>query len=176
MRQPQWHKEVLYSFTPTVVDVDANSSFNFSISNKPAWLAFNAQTGELSGTPGNSDVGDYSNIILSVSDGVETVSLPAFSIHVSNVNDAPVISGSASTTVAQGVLYSFSPTVVDVDANTTLSYSISNKPAWLTLNAQTGELSGTPGNSDVGDYSNIILSVSDGIETVSLPAFSIKCQ
>ncbi len=59
------------------------------------------------------------------------MSLPAFSINVSNVNDAPVISGSAPITVAQGVLYSFTPTVVDVDASTTLSYSISNKPAWL---------------------------------------------
>ncbi len=38
----------------------------------------------------------------------------------------PVISGSAPTTVAQGVLYSFTPTVVDVDANTTLSFSISD--------------------------------------------------
>ncbi len=93
-----------------------------------------------------------------------TVSLPAFSLSVSNVNDAPVISGSAPSTVAQGALYSFTPTVVDVDANSSFSFSISSKPAWLTLNSQTGELSGTPGNSDVGDYSNLILSVSDGVE------------
>ena len=47
-------------------------------------------TGKLSGTPGNNDVGVTNSIIISVSDGLETVTLPPFDITVSNVNDTPV--------------------------------------------------------------------------------------
>ncbi len=112
-----------------MVDVDANTTLSFSISNKPGWLTFNPQTGQLSGTPGNSDVGDYSNLILSVSDGVDTVSLPAFSLSVSNVNDAPLIWGVPAFTVIANSAYNFVAIATDPD-NDSLIFSISNKPAW----------------------------------------------
>ena len=36
-----------------------------------------------------------------------------------------------------------------------------------------GELSGTPGAGDVGSYTNVVISVSDGLASASLAAFSI---
>ncbi len=162
-----------YSFIPTASDIDTGTTLTFSIVNKPSWATFNTATGALTGTPGNGDVGSTAAIVISVSDGELTAQLPAFSLAVSNVNDAPVISGTPAVTVAQGTLYSFIPTASDIDAGTTLTFSIVNKPSWANFNTATGALTGTPANSDVGSTAAIVISVSDGELTAQLPAFSL---
>jgi hypothetical protein len=159
-----------YSFQPSAADADGNS-LGFTIANRPSWAAFSTSTGRLSGTP--TATGTFSNIVIGVSDGRVTTSLPAFSINVSNVaNRAPVISGTPARSVNAGSAYSFRPTASDPDGNT-LTYSIANRPSWATFNTTSGQLSGTPSASQVGTYSNITISVSDGRATTSLAAFAI---
>ena len=68
--------------------------------------------------------------------------------------------------------YSFKPTVTNPSGGT-LTFSIQNKPTWLTFNTASGQLSGTPGAANVGTYSNIVISVSDGTTNASLAAFTI---
>jgi hypothetical protein len=167
-------QNALYSFTPTIVDPDGDTSLSFSISNKPSWASFDTVTGTLSGTPGNSDVGFHNNIMISATDGELASSLPAFNIEVLNVNDPPTIGGTPAATIAQGALYQFTPTASDIDGTTSLSFIIVNQPAWSSFNPNTGTLTGTPGNSDVGTFSNIQIRVSDGELTTLLPAFSIE--
>ncbi len=162
-----------YSFIPTASDIDVGTTLTFSIVNKPSWATFNTATGALTGTPANGDVGSTAAIVISVSDGELTAQLPAFNLAVSNVNDAPVISGTPAVTVAQGMLYSFTPTASDIDAGTTLTFSIVNKPSWAIFNTATGALTGTPANGDVGSTAAIVISVSDGELTAQLPAFSL---
>ncbi len=70
-----------YSFTPAASDVDGNSLV-FSVMGAPVWATFNAATGRLSGTPGTGDVGLTEGIVITVSDGVDYASLPAFSVTV----------------------------------------------------------------------------------------------
>ncbi|MGS0696808.1 Ig-like domain-containing protein [Shewanella sp. 0m-4] len=164
-----------YRFVPTVTDIDTDESHTFSISNKPSWASFNSQTGLLSGTPGNSGVGTTAGIIISVTDSVNaTASLAPFALMVTNVNDAPTISGRPSTSVNEGELYSFTPEVNDVDTDDTLTFAITNKPSWASFNQQNGSLTGTPENSDVGISESISISVSDGQATVNLAAFNIN--
>ena len=91
----------------------------------------------------------------------------------SAANRAPSISGSPATTAYVGKTYSFRPTASDPDGNK-LTFKIARKPGWATFSSSTGTLSGTPASSQVGSYSNIVISVSDGIVTKSLPAFTIK--
>jgi hypothetical protein len=161
-----------YSFKPTASDPDGNS-LGFTISNKPAWATFSTSTGQLSGTP--TAAGTHSNIVIKVSDGKLTASLPAFSITVAAAtpsNTAPKISGTPSTSVTAGNAYSFTPTASDANGDA-LTFSISNKPSWASFSTSTGRLSGTPSTSQVGTYSSIVISVSDGKAKVSLPAFSI---
>jgi hypothetical protein len=97
------------------------------------------------------------------------------SASASAANRAPVISGSPATTAPVGKVYSFQPTASDPDGNK-LTFKISMKPAWASFSAATGTLTGTPSVSHVGTYSNIVISVSDGIATRSLPKFSIKVE
>jgi len=114
-----------------------------------------------------------SDIVISVSDGIATASLPAFSIEVKKINHAPTISGTPATTVDAESSYSFTPTASDAD-NDTLLFSITNN--WASFDTATGELSGTPLNEDAGVTSDIVISASDGIATASLPAFSIEVK
>ncbi|MBA6294400.1 putative Ig domain-containing protein, partial [Colwellia sp. MB02u-9] len=106
---------------------------------------FSTITGSLTGTPTNDDIGTTSGIVISVADAANASdSLAAFTITVSNTNDAPVITGTPATTVAEDTAYSFTPIVSDVDAGDTQSFSINIKPSWATFSTITGSLTGTP--------------------------------
>ncbi len=164
-----------YSFIPTVNDVDTNEILTFSITNKPSWAIFNTSTGELSGTPTNSDVGTTSDILITVTDSSNTsTSLNSFDITISNTNDAPTITGTPNTSVNEDGAYSFIPTVIDTDIGDTLTFSITNKPSWANFDTSTGKLSGTPRNNDVGTTTGIIITVTDSSNaSVSLNSFDI---
>src|SRR5688572_27465840 len=47
-----------YSFTPSAQDPERRP-LTFSISNKPAWASFSANTGKLSGMPESSQIGSH---------------------------------------------------------------------------------------------------------------------
>jgi Putative Ig domain len=87
-------------------------------------------------------------------------------------NAAPAINGQPQNAVAAGSAYLFRPSASDPDGDD-LSYSIQNKPGWAIFSPATGMLTGVPAVADAGIYANIIVSVSDGIATANLPAFSI---
>jgi len=75
-------------------------------------------------------------------------------------------------TVTPGQSYVFQAVASDPD-NQTLRFGIANKPAWATFDIVTGRLSGTPAATDAGTYANVVISVSDGTASATLPAFSI---
>jgi hypothetical protein len=164
---------IAWSFQPTASDPDGNA-LSFSIANRPAWATFNAGTGRLSGTPPAGSAGTYSGIVVSVSDGAASASLPAFSIAVA-ANRAPVIGGTPAATVTAGQAYSFTPTASDPDGNA-LGFSIVNRPAWATFNTGTGRLSGTPTQAQAAQYVDIRITVSDGMASATLPAFTITVE
>jgi hypothetical protein len=112
-----------------------------------------------SGTGGASSSGSGS----STGSGTSTTS----------TNHPPVIGGTAATSVTAGSSYTFQPSASDTDGDT-LTFTISNKPAWASFNTATGRLGGTPGAGNVGTYGNIVIAVSDGVASASLPAFSIR--
>ncbi|HVY82095.1 MAG TPA: putative Ig domain-containing protein, partial [Steroidobacteraceae bacterium] len=88
-----------------------------------------------------------------------------------STNQAPTISGNPPTTATVGVPYSFTPTASDPDKDT-LTFSVSNKPAWMSINTATGQLTGTP--TATGSFPNITITVSDGKGgTASLTAFNV---
>src|SRR5690606_39480718 len=89
-----------YSITH-VYDNNDGDLLTYGIVNKPDWASFNTVTGELSGTPGNDDVGTTTGIVITVSDGALDASLPAFDLEVLNVNDAPTISGTPAVTAEE---------------------------------------------------------------------------
>lgn len=162
-----------YSFAPTT-SAPSGARLTYSISGKPAWAAFNAQTGRLAGTPTTTNDGLYSNIVITVSDGPSRASLAPFSISVTSpvASTPPTISGTPPTSVNVGSAYTFTPSAKDASGKT-LTFSIKNPPSWTAFNTATGQISGTPGAASAGTYSNIVISVSDGTASATLTAFSI---
>ncbi len=85
---------------------------------------------------------------------------------------APTITGNAITSAIVGKAYSFQPQATSTSA-AAISFSVTNKPAWATFNAATGQLSGTPAATDVGSYKGVQIAATNGQAVVSLPAFTI---
>ncbi|HZW59384.1 MAG TPA: putative Ig domain-containing protein [Woeseiaceae bacterium] len=165
-----------YSFTPSASDADGDP-LTFSISGRPLWAAFDGATGTLSGTPQDSDAGSNTDIVITVSDGELSASLPAFTLTVVTVagNTPPVISGTPPDSVVAGEEYRFMPSASDADGDT-LSFSITGQPAWTSFDSNTGLLSGTPAAADVGTHGSIVITVDDGQASTSLAPFAITVE
>lgn len=87
-------------------------------------------------------------------------------------NAPPTISGSPQSAVVMGNTYEFTPNASDPD-NDPLTFSVSSLPGWASFDESTGRISGTPTLGDVGTTGNILITVSDGQASSSLPMFSV---
>ena len=99
-------RRAAYNFLPTAADADGDT-LAFSIDNKPDWATFNTSTGRLSGTPAAADVGTYSNIAISVSDGHDSTALSPFAVAVNDIaNGRATLSWTAPTENTDGSMLS----------------------------------------------------------------------
>jgi hypothetical protein len=166
-----------YTFKPAVTDVQG-ATITFSVTGKPTWATFNAATGELAGTPTTADIGTTNAVTIIATDGQGSSALGPFIVKVGRSAvpvpgvRPPTISGTPATTVTAGTGYSFQAVGADPDGDKLL-YSATNLPSWLAINSVNGLLSGTPGLAQVGTYANIVITVTDGLTPVSLPAFTL---
>jgi len=159
-----------YSYTFAATDADGDS-LTFAAPTLPSWLSFDAASGVLSGTPAAADVGDNA-VTLSVTDGTDSVS-QTFTIVVAAVvvpNTAPTITSTAVIAATEGTAYTYTFAATDAEGDT-LTLSAPTLPSWLSFDAATGELTGTPATADVGD-SAVVLSVTDGTDAIE-QAFTI---
>ncbi|HEU4619245.1 MAG TPA: putative Ig domain-containing protein [Gammaproteobacteria bacterium] len=90
-------------------------------------------------------------------------------------NAPPVISGTPPASVLQGSPYKFVPNASDPDGDT-LVFSVANLPRWATFDSASGTMAGTPSAADLGTYSDIAISVSDGSASAQLAPFSVTVQ
>ena len=176
----------MYVFQPEAFDDDGDV-LEFSIANLPDWAQFDHATGRLQGVPGDEDVGEAGNIVISVTDQTSVASLPSFGVTVRRMivpadDDAgpvhsspPVITGKPNTSVVVDSMYSFQPEASDADGDE-LSFSIVNKPRWAKFDTTTGRLRGRPHAEDVGVTRGIEFSVSDGNSVSALAKFRITVE
>jgi hypothetical protein len=140
------------------------------------WLTINPTTGVLTGTPDNDDVGPHTiNVTAIDSQGSSTTA--SFILTVQNVNDAPVISPvipNQQATEDQLFSLDLDNFIRDVDVGDTLTISVDQAdgvdgsgnpinlrelPDWLTFNATTRVLSGTPSADDIGSFGVFVIAV-----------------
>ena len=122
-----------YSYFVVAVDDDANSSLSINITGLPNWLSFNVSTGELSGSPSQSDLGEYP-LQIEVIDNKGARETQNFTLSVNNVNDAPEFTFTAPTSTDENAAFSFQLTAVDIDFDVvqeTLTYEEASAPSWM---------------------------------------------
>jgi len=158
--------------TPKIIDIDLSDSYTFTIVSQPAHGAANIVNNQLIYTPSPYFHGsDSFNYRATDQDGLYVDGIAK--VTVLHVNHLPSIIGSPTLSVMAGAPYTFTPTASDVDGDK-LEFSITNnKPSWADFDPATGTLSGTPTIADLGTTSGIVISVTDEIGTVSLPAFDV---
>jgi Ca2+-binding RTX toxin-like protein len=161
----QQNQVFTYTFVVnTFADVDVGDSLSYSStlsdgSVLPAWLTFDPLSRTFSGTPTSADVG---NVLVRVmaTDLTGASVVDDFNLTVANsINHAPVLS---SALLDQGVKagtpwsYNTGGSFQDQDIvlgdalNYVATFNGGALPAWLSINSNTGQLSGTPALIDLG--------------------------
>ena len=139
-----------YTYQFKANDIDAGDVLTYAVDKNPAWLNVNLGTRTLSGTPTNDDVGSDS-VVIKVNDGTVDV-YQRFLLTVINSNDAPVITSTEVTTVDEEQPYSYDVDASDDDVGDNLTFSLRPPtPGWLSVNASTGLITGTPPVNNDGD-------------------------
>jgi hypothetical protein len=110
----------------------------------------------------------------SSSSGGSPVSAPATTTPVAQ-NRSPVISGSPVPAAVVGAEYAFQPVASD-PVGDPLTFGISARPAWARFDPATGRLAGTPRESAAGTFSGVVITVSDGQASASMPSFDIAVR
>ncbi|MBD2040242.1 FG-GAP-like repeat-containing protein, partial [Microcoleus sp. FACHB-672] len=175
-------------FNFTVADntfIDANGdnlTYSASLENGsilPSWLTFNSTTRTFSGTPAADNLGAI-NIKVTASDAEASVS-DVFTLTVNETeNTVPTVSTPISDTQATaGTLFSYTfaeNTFVDADGNA-LTYTLtladgSPLPAWLSFEAQTRTISGTPPEGTAATF-DILVTAKDSAGASNSERFNL---
>ena len=115
-------------------------------------------------------VGKYLQVLVTTEDPYGgTGTFTATTAAVANVNADPTFSSDAVTNATQGLAYSYTVTTNDIDEDN-VTLEATTKPDWLSFS--NGVLSGTPGNSDVGNNS-VEITASDGKGGTATQSFTI---
>ena len=86
----------------------------------------------------------------------------------------PTISGSSNKYVFEGLYYHFEPSV-NTSASS-LTFTAIGMPSWMTLNSNTGVLSGTPGENDTRKSHTITLTVNENKSHTVPTSMTIKIE
>ncbi len=126
-----------YSHTVTATDAEAQA-LSFSLLAAPAGMSIHPVTGVISWQPPLDSTAAV-NVTVQVSDagapGVPAqAATQSFTISITPVNDAPVITSTAITSVPEDTAYSYQLTALDVDGDA-ISWSLVNGPTGMTLSA-----------------------------------------
>jgi Ca2+-binding RTX toxin-like protein len=147
----------------------------------PDWLRFDAATLSLVGTLVNEPVATYA-VKVSVIDQAGATASADLSIAIDSVNDAPVPAALMTDQTAfqdqAFVLQLGDELFADADVGDTLSWRLQLSdgrplPAWLSFDALTRTLSGTPTNADSGVL-NLQIVVTDGANTSGSQLFHLN--
>ena len=112
-------------------DVDAGDVLTFQGVDLPDWLSV-SETGLLTGTPSNDDVGSHT-VTVEVVDAAGAKDQATFSITVNNVNDNPVFDTIPAVEADEDENFTYQLLATDVDAGDVLTFQGVELPDWLDL-------------------------------------------
>ncbi|MBT4482457.1 MAG: T9SS type A sorting domain-containing protein, partial [Candidatus Latescibacteria bacterium] len=155
-----------YAVVIETFDPDSLDTVIFQLVSGPEWLSIDASTGLLSGTPGDGDTGKDIAVVISVTDkgGLSdeiTLNLNVAEEVISTKNQSPTIITTSLPDAKVNLSYAVVIEASDPDSLDTVTFQLISGPEWLSIDASTGLLLGTPGDDDVGADITVSVSVSD---------------
>ncbi len=144
-----------YSVTMSVTGGVA--PFSWTLTNNPSWLSINASTGALSGTPTGNSASTASFFVV-VTDS-ETPKAVTGNSGLSIAISVPILQVNTTSLPAATVNTAYSATATATGGIPPYTWSLSGQPSWLSINAATGVLSGTPASA--GQTPNFTIGVMD---------------
>jgi hypothetical protein len=159
------HEDVAYSYTVTATDIDPGDNITLSAPTLPSWLTFVPASGLLSGTPTNDQVGTNAtadfDVTIRATDNASAFDEQSFTITVTNINDAPEITGQNDVSTDEN-------TPITIELSHLIVTDVDNVyPDDFTLEVQAGNnynIDGntiTPSNGFVGTLT-VPVEISDG--------------
>jgi hypothetical protein len=156
-------EDELYEVDYNATDIDSqieNQYWSLK-TNATSWLNFSSSSGILNGTPGNNDVGDYW-VNITVNDIEGGFDFTNFTLTVLNVNDRPIITTQDLLKAETDKFYIVDYNATDIDSQSSKqTWTLSSNATWLSIDPNTGVLSGTPARIQAGWYV-VNVTVSDG--------------
>ncbi|MFQ5631251.1 MAG: putative Ig domain-containing protein, partial [bacterium] len=142
-----------YTYQVLAIDYDRDLPFVFNLLQAPDWLQIDASTGLVSGVPQASNDADQlqAKIEIQVADNRGAIAAQAFVLTITSSNHAPQITSRPATSANEDETYLYQIRFDDPDPNDTHTFIGEQLPAWLNLAGDTGLMSGTPTNDDVGE-------------------------
>jgi len=162
----------LYAVTAYDSDIVLGDVLRFTLFDYPEGMIINENTGSVSWTPTNNQVGDQ-DVSIVVSDRTDWNAWQNFTITVINKNTAPYIRNAVSPNY-EIVLYAYENLIYSIDAGDddlihgdSLTYELHNSPVGMTID-NTGVIRWTPTVDDLRKTYLINISVSDnaGLEVI----------
>ena len=151
------------SLSVAATDPDGDT-LTFSATGLPEGLTIGSTTGVISGTLSYASAGAHP-VTVTATDTASATGSQTFTWTVTNVNQAPVLTGAVGRTDAENATVSLPLAATDPDADA-LTYSATGLPAGLTIDATTGVISGTLSYTSAGTY-NVSATVSDDAVSTS---------
>ncbi len=148
----------LYTYTALATDDGGEIGITYTLDKAPAGMTMDG-TGHITWTPSNAQVA-LQTIILRATDTEGLYATQMFYVVVEDTNEAPMVTSSPLTSVAQDQDYRYDVIASDPDSWDTLTYSLDNAPVGMHIDANNGTLLWTPDGSQVGQH-DVIVRVKD---------------
>ncbi len=162
------------TFTASITDDGEADNVALTAENLPTEASFDPNTGEFSWTPGESDGPGTATVTIRASSATFSTSQEVL-ITINEVNRDPVLDavGNQTVTIDEAFSLTLSATDPDLPVNT-LTYEVDLiEGSFLSFDATTGILSGTPVEGDLGT-SQVTVRVTDGAGGVDSETFDIN--
>jgi len=139
-----------YIYQAAASDPDGDA-LTFLLTTGPAGLTVDPNTGSVSWSPGEDQVGDHP-VTLRVEDPDGLFDTQRYTISVAEPpNRAPVFTSTPVTAATATLAYNYQASASDPDGDV-LNFSLTTGPAGLIIDAVTGQVTWTLGEDQVGDH------------------------
>jgi len=166
-----------YNYQVTATDADEDT-LTYSLTENLTWLSIDT-SGLITGTaPEVDDDIDYL-VTIQVSDGNDGFATQTYTLTVLNVvteNNDPIITSLPVIEVNENQAYNYNVIATDVDGDI-LTYSLTeNPPTWLSINSNTGVITGTAPSVNQDRTYTISIEVSDGNEGSDTQTYTLTVK